>query len=314
MQATVFLYAPVDGDPNSVFVGAGTILTPDGYILTNYGLLFDQNGQPHNQAKEIAVGLNSPQDPTATPNMAYWAQFVKSDQAQQFAELRISRPFQAGASLPNDLGLVTMPLGDSDALRAGDKIEVLGYGSGDSPVPVAATAGTILAQQGRGDSLYYTIDAAVNDGDLGGPVVNVQGQMIGMAEKVTNPSPGTGGTVEPIDLAFPLIQSANVESAPGGTVLGGGLPGGASGGPTQAQAPGCAPTGPLRRRQRRWSHHDPRHAFPGRRLVGLPNPRRRDGHPAGPGPRRQAPDRSRRPQAPARWLASPTWSLAISST
>lgn len=229
LQATVYLASPVDTDSNSIYVGAGAILSSSGYILTNYGLLFDQDGQPHNQAKEVEVGLNNAQDPTASPSMAYWATFVKADQDQQFAIFKISRPFQTGGSLPADLGLVTMSLGDSTSVHTGDNIQVLGYGNGDAPVPVSATPGTILGQAGSGAAAFFTTDVAVGDGQLGGPVINTLGQMIGLAEEVTNPAPGVHGAVNPLALVMQLVQTANLQEAPGGTTPGG-IPSGSGSG------------------------------------------------------------------------------------
>jgi hypothetical protein len=243
LQATVYLAAPVDGDSNSIYVGAGAILSSSGYILTNYSLLFDQNGQPHNQAKEVEVGLNNPQDPTASPSMAYWAEFVKADQNQQFAIFKISSPFQTDGSLPGDLGLVTMSLGDSNSVHAGDSIQVLGYGDGDAPVPVGAAQGTILGQSGSGAAAFFTTDVAVGDGQLGGPVIDTLGQMIGLAEEVTNPDPGVHGAVDPLDLALPLVQTANLQAAPGGT-QGGIPPGSGSGSGISPGASGLATATP----------------------------------------------------------------------
>ncbi len=180
LQATVYLYAPVDGDPNTIFVGAGTILSPSGYIVTYYSLLYDDNGQPHNQAKEVAVGLNDPQDPTALPTMTYWAQVVSSDPDLDVAILKISGPYQSGASLPADLGLVPMALGDSSSMRAGDPIFVLGYGSTTTQTPAGATQGTLLGQDGSGNGAFFTTDVSVAYGNHGGPVLDAQGQMIGI--------------------------------------------------------------------------------------------------------------------------------------
>jgi S1-C subfamily serine protease len=100
-------------------------------------------------------------------------------------------------------------LGNSSALNIGDRVVTIGYPFASK---IAMTAGII----GQSDYLLYfpflgysvpnTIetDVAVNPGNSGGPLINMNGEVVGMIYGRLNPSAGTSGTLFPgLSVAIP---------------------------------------------------------------------------------------------------------------
>ena len=149
--AVVFIH--VIDPPQPDIAGTGFFIHPDGYILTAQHVVA--------KAKKIFVRLSS--------GITKQAEAVGSLETADSALLRVS---ETTGSYP------TIPLGDWTALRQGDEVLAFGYpGLGLDDVTV--THGIVSAF--RDDGLIQ-IDAALNAGESGGPVVSVvQGSAVGMA-------------------------------------------------------------------------------------------------------------------------------------
>jgi serine protease Do len=138
--------------------GTGMILTADGQVLTNYHVI--------QGASSINVTLfNETKARTAT---------VKGfDQSNDVAVLQIT-----GAS-----GLPTVQLGNSDSVQVGD--DVIAVGNALNLVGGPTVTEGIISAKGRSvdpsapQNLLQT-DAAINPGNSGGPLVNADGQIVGM--------------------------------------------------------------------------------------------------------------------------------------
>jgi S1-C subfamily serine protease len=138
--------------------GSGVIVDTEGYIITNYHVV--------NGAESIRVQLS---DGRRLP-----ASIVGADALTDLAVLKVDAP-----------NLIAADWGDSDKLQVGDLVWALGspYGLDHS-----LTFGIVSAKARRsGNSFtrspyqeYLQTDAAVNPGNSGGPLVNIEGQIIGI--------------------------------------------------------------------------------------------------------------------------------------
>jgi S1-C subfamily serine protease len=138
--------------------GSGVIVDKDGYILTNFHVVKD--------AGAIEVRLSDRRITNAS--------VVGADAATDLAILKID--------LPN---LIAAEWGDSDKLQVGDLVWALGSPYG---LERSLTFGIVSAKSRRSGSYvsgslyqeYLQTDAAVNPGNSGGPLVNIEGQVVGI--------------------------------------------------------------------------------------------------------------------------------------
>jgi serine protease Do len=149
-------------------LGSGFIIDPAGYIVTNNHVIAD--------ADEITVILH---DDT---NLK--AEVVGRDTKTDIAVLKVK----------TDKPLNAAPWGDSDAARVGDWVLAIGnpFGLGGS-----VTAGILSARQrdinsGPYDDFLQT-DASINRGNSGGPMFNMDGEVIGINTAIYSPSGGSIG-------------------------------------------------------------------------------------------------------------------------
>ncbi len=159
----------------SVGQGSGFIVTSDGYILTNNHVVAD--------ADKVTV--------TLVDGRKFTAKTVGTDPRSDVAVIKIE-----AKDLP------VLPLGDSDKLQVGEWVIAVGNPFGLSHT---ITAG-IVSAKGRssvGISDYENFiqtDAAINPGNSGGPLVNLDGQAIGMNTAIFSRSGGYMG----IGFAIPI--------------------------------------------------------------------------------------------------------------
>ncbi|MFN3828284.1 MAG: DegQ family serine endoprotease [Micavibrio sp.] len=165
-------------------LGSGFIIDAEkGYIVTNNHVIKD--------ADEVRITLH---DDTSIP-----ATIVARDEKTDLALLEVK----------TEKKLTAVSFGKSDNLRVGDWILAIGnpFGLGGT-----VTAGIISAQQrdiqsGPYDDFIQT-DASINRGNSGGPMFNLDGEVIGINTAIFSPSGGSVGIgfAIPSDLAKPVID------------------------------------------------------------------------------------------------------------
>ncbi len=149
-------------------LGSGFIIDPAGYVVTNNHVI--------EGADEVSVTL---QDGTTLK-----ATIVGRDESGDIALLKV----KSNTPLP------TVAFGDSSQSRVGDWVLAIGnpFGLGGT-----VTAGIVSARgrdihQGQYDDFIQT-DAAINRGNSGGPLFNMNGQVIGINTAIFSPSGGSIG-------------------------------------------------------------------------------------------------------------------------
>jgi serine protease Do len=187
-------------------LGSGFIISPDGYVVTNNHLIQGAGGTGTVDAVTVTL-----------PNRKeYPARIVGRDPTSDLALLKID-----GQNLPY------VNWGDSTRARVGDWVLAIGnpYGLGST-----VTAGIISAlhrsitQVGAYDR-YIQTDAAINMGNSGGPMFDLNGNVIGINSALISPtgaSVGIGLAI-PVELAKPVIDSLRRGQRPQRGYLGVGL-------------------------------------------------------------------------------------------
>lgn len=172
-------------DFNDEGAGSGVVIRDDGYIVTNYHVV--QN------ADEIAVSLPSGDN--------YTAKIVGQDLITDLAVIKVDteEPLPTAKLVSSDtvdVGDWVVAVGNSLALKGGPTV-TLGI--------ISAKGRTIDTQHGVLYDMIQT-DAAINDGNSGGPVVNMNGDVIGISTAIYRQAQGIGFAVSST-VAAPIIDS-----------------------------------------------------------------------------------------------------------
>jgi len=187
-------------------LGSGFIISPDGYIVTNNHLIQGLTG----------TGVVDSVTVITTDRHEYTARIVGRDETSDLALLKID-----GKNLP------FVQWGDSTKARVGDWVIAIGdpYGVGST-----VTAGIISALHrgitGNGAyDRYIQTDAAINMGNSGGPMFDLNGNVIGINSALISPtgaSVGIGLAI-PAELARPVVDALMHGQRPQRGYLGVGL-------------------------------------------------------------------------------------------
>ncbi len=142
-------------------LGSGVIIAADGYIVTNNHVI--------NGAEKLEVTLND--------NRTFEAKVIGSDADTDLALIKIDA---------SDLHVI--PMGDSDNLKVGEWVLAVGNPFGLTSTVTAgivsakarSISGSVGGSATNGIESYIQTDAAVNPGNSGGALVNLQGQLVGI--------------------------------------------------------------------------------------------------------------------------------------
>ncbi len=183
--------------------GSGFFISDDGLIVTNNHVIASDRGQ-----------VVSSMTVTLSDGKEYKARLIGRDAASDLAVLKIdatNTPF--------------VRFGQSSTLRAGDWVVAIGNPLG---IGSSVTAGIVSAVQrnfgaGAYDRFIQT-DAAINRGNSGGPLFDMNGNVIGINNRLIGPGVNIGlNFAIPSDSAVPVVDALRKGSAPTRGYLGVGL-------------------------------------------------------------------------------------------
>ncbi|MFL6211834.1 MAG: S1C family serine protease [Pyrinomonadaceae bacterium] len=173
-------------DEESTGSGSGSIIDPQGHILTNYHVI--------EGAQKLTVSFGG--------DKAYPARVVGADPDTDLAVIEVNAPGEQ---------LTVVPFGESDRLVVGQKVLAIG-----NPFGLARTLSTgvisglqrpIRARNGRQIEGAIQTDASINPGNSGGPLLDSSGRMIGINSQILAPSGGSVGVgfAVPISIAKRVV-------------------------------------------------------------------------------------------------------------
>ncbi len=149
-------------------LGSGFILDTDGYIITNNHVVED--------ASEVKVQLGDKREFEAT--------VIGTDPQTDLALLKI----EAGSTLPS------VTLGDSDAIRVGDDVIAVGNPFGLGGTVTRGIVSAIGRDINAGPYVdFIQTDAAINRGNSGGPLFDLEGRVVGVNSAIYSPNGGSVG-------------------------------------------------------------------------------------------------------------------------
>jgi serine protease Do len=164
--------------------GSGFLISQDGYILTNNHVI--------EGADRIRVNLEG-------DDTDYKAEVIGTDPSTDLALIKITA----------DHKLPTVPLGDSDSLRVGEWVIAVGnpyYYEHTVTVGVVSAKGRKLPDLSKDYSMdeFIQTDAAINFGNSGGPLLNANGEVVGVNSAISSVGQGIGFAV-PINTAKAIL-------------------------------------------------------------------------------------------------------------
>lgn len=152
-------------------LGSGAIINAEkGYVVTNNHVI--------DNADKITVKLEDGRE--------FKAKLVGADPLSDVALLQIEKPSN----------LTELKLADSDKLRVGDFTVAIGnpFGLGQTVTSgIVSALGRSTGHSDEGYESYIQTDAAVNQGNSGGPLINLEGELIGINTAILSPSGGNAG-------------------------------------------------------------------------------------------------------------------------
>ena len=183
-NSSPFGFEEMYSNPKAVSLGSGFIIDASGYIVTNFHVT--------SNADEIHVKL---MDNTELP-----AKLIGSDQRTDLALLKV----ESKNSLP------FVKFGDSSKSRVGDWVIAIGnpYGLGGTVTTgiISSKGRDISADNGGIVDDFIQTDAAINNGNSGGPLFNMDGEVIGVNTAIFSPS----GTNIGIGFSIPSSTVQNI--------------------------------------------------------------------------------------------------------
>ena len=163
--------------------GSGFIVSPDGYILTNAHVV--------DNASKVIVKL--------TDQREFVAKVVGSDDTSDVAVIKID-----GRNLP------VVRVADTSKLRVGEWVVAIGspFGMENSVTAgiVSATGRSIRGENPRNYVNFIQTDVAVNPGNSGGPLFNMNGEVVGINSQIFS----TTGSYAGMSFAIPIDVANNV--------------------------------------------------------------------------------------------------------
>ncbi len=175
---------------HSTGLGSGFVIDSEGHILTNAHVV-------DGATSEITISFSNEEEVVA--------KVIGIDNATDVAVLKVDLPASA---------LTVIPLGDSATQQVGDAVVAIGNPFGqDRTVTsgiISAVARSIQAPNGFMIDGAIQTDASINQGNSGGPLLNMQGRVIGINSQINTGGTGDGnvgiGFAVPINLVKQVVS------------------------------------------------------------------------------------------------------------
>lgn len=171
-----------DAPPQGGASGSGFIISQDGYVVTNHHVVED--------AEEITITLNDHRE--------FTAELVGSDVSSDLAVLKIAAE-----------GLQPARLGSSRDLKVGEWVLAIGSPFGlqySVAAGIISYMGRSIPTGGANYVSYIQTDVAINPGHSGGPLLNLDGEVVGINSQIFTNSGGSIG----LSFAIPVDVARNV--------------------------------------------------------------------------------------------------------
>ena len=163
-------------------IGSGFVLTEDGYVVTNNHVVDGADGSP------LTVQLYSGDE--------YPVEVVGGDSMNDVALLKIEAS-----------GLQTVSVGDSDEVEIGETVAAIGNALGELPFTMTSGCISALEREIDPDGTPITMlqtDVLINAGNSGGPLFDLNGNVIGITTAKMSGTSENGIAIEGLSFAIPI--------------------------------------------------------------------------------------------------------------
>lgn len=182
-------------------IGSGFIINEDGNVLTNYHVI---------ELALTANGVTNKVTVSMSDGQEVEADIVNYDKDRDIAMLKLAE----GTKVPG-----VAELGDSDALYVGQEVIAIGTPLGTNFAQTCtkgivsgvnrsldeSTDGSAVQSESESSYEYIQTDTAINSGNSGGPLINSEGQVIGInTAKLSNSTSSSNASIEGMGFAIPI--------------------------------------------------------------------------------------------------------------
>ncbi len=177
-------------------LGTGFVVDDQGYVLTNAHVVESDTGQ---RAGAVTVVFNE----GGSEGRRVAGELVGVDAGSDVAVIKVD---------PKRVDLKPLPLGDSDEVVVGESVVAignpLGYDFSITAGIVSATGRSLQAPNGQTIPNGIQTDAAINQGNSGGPLIDSAGRVIGINEQIASQGGGNDGLgfAVPINTAIRSLE------------------------------------------------------------------------------------------------------------
>jgi S1-C subfamily serine protease len=178
-QAVVQILAvvTVEGQKTIGWTGSGTIISPDGLILTNAHVVMSDRFYT---VTDLIIAMTVAQD--SPPVQSYLASVLQMDANLDIAVIKVRADINGNPVNNATLNLPAVRMGNSDSLQLGDEITIIGY-PGIGGETVTLTRGEVSgfsSESPYGNRAFVKTSATIAGGNSGGLAANSIGEIIGI--------------------------------------------------------------------------------------------------------------------------------------
>jgi S1-C subfamily serine protease len=204
----------IEKDDVELGTGSGFVISAAGYVLTSHHVISarELTVERHGERMKVSTEVKTIEVVLPAAGRRFEASIAADDPDLDLAVLSVP-----AADLP------FIRLGDSDTLQPGDAVQALGFPLGrDVEVARAVTAETVpqvsvsrgtvaaLRASDGGEARYIQTDATINPGSSGGPLLDEDGNAVGVVRMKLRPASGVGFAV-PINLVKDFLEARGLD-------------------------------------------------------------------------------------------------------